>query len=434
MTGHGHPPPPSPADAARPGGPDAPGDRPAAAGIAADLWSSTECFEYAEELCTALARAGVPTTQRFLVSKASYRRVHGRLARAWLRCRAYGGYPLLLAADFAARRRPTVSIVTTNTFYAPWLAARLAHGGRRVIHLVYDLFPEALIAAGVLAEGAVATRAIRGLTADTLRRAAANVFLGRRLLQHARNRYGEIPNAAIIPVGAAAEPFARSPPTPRPPGAAVTIVYCGNLGHMHDTRTLIDALHLPTPASASPAPVPVVIRFHASGPRLAGLRSALAPDGRAEAAACHDGVTVEIHPRIPDREWTATMTAADIGLVTMAPGAEAVVMPSKAYTAMVAGQAILAVCPLESDLADLVLEHRCGWVVVPEGGGDGQPRETDGVYSGAGGLRRLLAALANGTAGLMERRHNAFAAGHAHFSSDVLAHRWRGLMEEVARD
>jgi len=38
----------------------------------------------------------------------------------------------------------------------------------------------------------------------------------------------------------------------------------------------------------------------------------------------------------------------------MAPGAEQVVMPSKTYSAMMAGQAVLAIAPEESDLVDLI--------------------------------------------------------------------------------
>ena len=59
------------------------------------------------------------------------------------------------------------------------------------------------------------------------------------------------------------------------------------------------------------------------------------------------------------------MLRAQVALVTIAPGAERVVMPSKTYSALVAGQAILAICRRESDLADLVRQHDCGWVVEP---------------------------------------------------------------------
>jgi len=51
----------------------------------------------------------------------------------------------------------------------------------------------------------------------------------------------------------------------------------------------------------------------------------------------------------------------------MTPGAEQVVMPSKTYSAMMVGQAILAIALVESDLVDLIKTAGCGWCVEPGG-------------------------------------------------------------------
>ena len=59
------------------------------------------------------------------------------------------------------------------------------------------------------------------------------------------------------------------------------------------------------------------------------------------------------------------MESADVALVTMVPGSETVVMPSKTYSAMMAGQAILAIAPEDSDLVDLIKAAECGWWVAP---------------------------------------------------------------------
>jgi hypothetical protein len=40
-------------------------------------------------------------------------------------------------------------------------------------------------------------------------------------------------------------------------------------------------------------------------------------------------------------------------------------MPSKTYSAMMAGQAILAIAPEDSDLVDLIKAADCGWFVEP---------------------------------------------------------------------
>jgi len=72
----------------------------------------------------------------------------------------------------------------------------------------------------------------------------------------------------------------------------------------------------------------------------------------------------------------------------MAPGAEQVeqvVMPSKTYSAMMAGQAVLAIAPGESDLVDLIKTAGCGWCVEP-GDVDGLAVAVEAIRSDTEGL------------------------------------------------
>jgi glycosyltransferase involved in cell wall biosynthesis len=67
----------------------------------------------------------------------------------------------------------------------------------------------------------------------------------------------------------------------------------------------------------------------------------------------------------------------------------------------------------DSDLADLVRAHSCGWVVEP---GD------------IAGLRAALAEIASDPVGLEEKRQRAFAAGHAHYDMRPVAAEWEKLL------
>lgn len=127
------------------------------------------------------------------------------------------------------------------------------------------------------------------------------------------------------------------------------------------------------------------------------------------------------------------MLAADVGLITMIPGAEAAVMPSKAYSAIVAGQAILAVCPLDSDLAELVLRHDCGWVVVPAGGRSGESFSFPhaAVHYGPQGLRDVFHRIVSDRDTLHRKRTNAFLAGHRLFSTQAVARQWHALLAGI---
>ena len=60
-----------------------------------------------------------------------------------------------------------------------------------------------------------------------------------------------------------------------------------------------------------------------------------------------------------------SLSSADIAFVSLDKGSEGISMPSKTYSAMAAGSAILASCALNSDLADVVTTSNCGVVVEP---------------------------------------------------------------------
>jgi glycosyltransferase involved in cell wall biosynthesis len=367
---------------------------------AVEFWSSVEHAAFQKGLITALAASGWEAEHRYGISQAEYWAARSRPARLGLRARAYGAYPLRVLGRFLGARRGRVGVVSTNTFFAPGVAALAA--GRRgmpMIHWVFDLFPDVLVTAGALRAGGAAERAIRGVVRSTFERAAANVFLGRRLLAHAEEQHGPIPRAVVIPVGCDATLFHGSPPAERPPGAPLSVLYNGNLGRMHDGETVAAALRAGLPEG-------LTIEFRGNGPVFRQLQAALRPEDF--------GGRLSFGGNVAEREWVAAMGRADIGLVTMKPGAEGVVMPSKAYSAMAAGQAVLAVCPAQSDLADTVREHGCGWVIAP---GDAE------------GLSALLRRLASEPGAVFAARQRSWQAGQAVFDQRILAVHWRLVLD-----
>ena len=57
-----------------------------------------------------------------------------------------------------------------------------------------------------------------------------------------------------------------------------------------------------------------------------------------------------------------SLTAADIGIVTLSQGAENISVPSKTYYTLAAGSAIFALAAKESELGILVDTYKCGVV------------------------------------------------------------------------
>jgi glycosyltransferase involved in cell wall biosynthesis len=135
------------------------------------------------------------------------------------------------------------------------------------------------------------------------------------------------------------------------------------------------------------------------------------------AVAGATGAAVSLGGNLQGEAWHSAMRAAEVALVTLKSGAEGLVMPSKTYSAMVAGQALLAVCPASSDLADTVRKHDAGWVVEP---GD------------TAGLLAALSQIAAQPDEVLRLRVNSFNAGHGAYDQDAIAGGWAALFDTIA--
>ena len=362
-----------------------------------------------------LTGAGFEAKQCYQISEASYRSAKSALVRVFLRFRQYIAYPVQLIAALAAQglraksrkldEEGDVCVVSTNTFYAPLLATYLHPN---VVHLVYDLFPEAMIHSGKWTEGTLRVKVVRWITKQTLKRAKTNVFLGQRLKDYVESIHGPVANAAIIAIGADQALFSESPVERRSlnPQSSPTILYCGNFGNMHDSATLFDYWKRSDEQGDSLQWV-----FHCSGPKQAELEAVLSElpvDLKKQ---------IQLGGGLDQVAWIAAMESADVGLVTMVPGSETVVMPSKTYSAMMAGQAILAIAPEDSDLIDLIKAAGCGWFV--------EPGDVDG-------LARVVEAICTDPEGLLEKRQNAYLYAQAHLGQDALVDDWMRVLRDTA--
>lgn len=363
------------------------------------IFNSVGGAAFFERLLADFEAAGCAVQHHQAVTQVEYRLARGLLSRLRLRWKMYGGFAW---SSWCVVRRSQASgglrLVTTNPFFLPALLARAAGGRGATINLLYDLYPEALIHAGKISSGSWLANRCAAITRYALRECAATVFLGEHLRAYVEATYGPARRAVIIPVGADGSFFKDHPPLALGPGDKPRILYCGQMGRMHDVETLVAAWQSEEAAKLDWA-------FHASGAGYARLRAA--SDGPS---------TISWGRGLPDAEWAEAMKQAQVALVTIAPGAERVVMPSKTYSALVAGQAVLAICPSQSDLADLVRKHDCGWVV--------EPGDVDG-------LRAVLHAVASDPVKLQAMRERAFEAGHRFYDSAVVAKEWMTLFAQL---
>ncbi|WP_415910722.1 glycosyltransferase [Oleiharenicola sp. Vm1] len=187
-------------------------------------------------------------------------------------------------------------------------------------------------------------------------------------------------------------------------GDALLAVYSGNLGRVHEFATLLDAAAL---LRDEPR---VRLAFVGGGPRSAEVRAAVAARGLANVA---------FFPAQPRARLAAALAAADAHFVTLRPGFERLVAPSKLAGVLAAGRPALFVGPRPSGLAALL---------DTEGGG--HALANGDATALAATLRAWnadrTAAAASGVAGrCVYERHFRFV--------DLVA-RWDALLESTAAD
>jgi glycosyltransferase involved in cell wall biosynthesis len=276
-------------------------------------------------------------------------RARGRVASLLIRIR---GFLFPIWAGLGPRRSDRVIIATTNPFLLP-AAVALRRPSARLVTLVYDLYPETLEVRLAL------PRPIRALltavTAFGLRRSAAVVFLGERTRDYVIDRYSLTCPTWVIPPGCGEVPRPDRPPQTleelaRDLEGKVVISYIGNMGSMHDATTLAEAIRMTLSACAGRCAIVISAR----GDRAEELVGPLL-----------DLPDVSVLKHLAPDEWAWVTHRTDIALASLDAAAGLVSLPSKLFSSLAGGAAIFAVCPAESDLADLVRSRAVGHTTEP---------------------------------------------------------------------
>jgi colanic acid biosynthesis glycosyl transferase WcaI len=250
-----------------------------------------------------------------------------------------------------ARRGDTVVVMTDPPLLAIF-AARLAQWrGARVVFWVQDIYPELAMALA----GAKWLRIFRPLRDRAWRRAGACVVPGDDMAAFLAGR--GVKKIAVIPN------WAPAGLAPMPPGTADALrdawglhgkfiaAYSGNLGRVHDLMPLLDV------AAALQTEADIIFVFIGDGAQ----RDAL------EAAAQKRGLNnVRFFPAQPRTQLGETLALGDVHFVTLWPGCEQLVFPSKFHGIVAIGRPVLFVGPRDCALARLVTGRGMGAVFARE--------------------------------------------------------------------
>ncbi len=375
----------------------------------------------------AIFRPGKKMLQINGLSSARYRILAGGnvLRRLWLRLLMYVWYPACVMWNLLRAKRGDIFVITSNTFFVSFIAVILAPlKGCKVVYVLYDLFPDALSVTAPERRHSGLFALIGRITARTFRKASAVVFLGEFLKSCAETRWGKAARAEIIATGEDAAAF-----TPRTEIASspLRIHYGGLLGQMHDPETLVHCLqHIPKELRTR-----LQCSFAVSGAGKSLLqRIPPAPE-------------ILIQSPAADAEWRQILTGKDIGLVTLSPAGAGVSFPSKTYSYLAAGLAVLTICPLWSDLAGLILRHNLGWVInnspyssraeILQGDAAARCAESRTAAEISHDLNQLLGEILRNPSDLVEKRRNAVEVAQTQYGLGYLRTAWNNLLQSLER-
>jgi len=390
------------------------------------IFSSVSGGVFCDTLAAELSRRGREVSVVSSLALGDFWRA--KRTEPWrLRWIMYVAYPLR-ALWVVLRTKGALLVVTTNPFFLPALLA-VAGGvrGNKVIHWLYDLYPEALEVAGVVSPSSPAARVLRVVAKANLRLTAATVFLGGFIERYVAGRYGAPRLARVIPLGPAAGVSLPQAEESKVADGPVHIVYSGHLGAMHAVGALIEGFNA---ASADSGPAPVGARecrltICADGSGFERLKGSLARLGVAasqERIVRLGGLRVRLTlcGTLPAAEWKELMRSCHVALVLVGEGAERVVFPSKTFSALAFGHALAVIAPSPSDLEEVLEEHQCGWF-EELGGRSPAP---------AGVLASLLCrVLDSGPGGLEQARKGARQAAAKLCDMRSIGDQWADLAE-----
>jgi colanic acid biosynthesis glycosyl transferase WcaI len=294
---------------------------------------------------------------------------------------------------------PLISVIAMRT-------ARLK--GAHLINWLQDIYPEVAAELGVPFMKGLLAAGISYLRDLSLKSAAVNVVVGQTMADKlaargiAASRIATISNwtddEEIVPVAPADNPLRQQWGL----DDKFVVGYSGNLGRAHEFDTILGASEI---LRDDPR---FVFLFIGSGHRLEELAAIVKARG------------LDPHFRFmpyQDRPHLKySLGVADLHWLSLKPQLEGLIVPSKFYGIAAAGRPVIAITARNGEIARLVEEHRCGFVVTP-----GRSAE----------LAALLKRLSMDPASVETMGKSARAVLDAHFSRRQAFGRWDDVLAGI---
>ena len=304
------------------------------------------------------------------------------------------------------RDKTPVFTHTTPPFLGIVLSMICSIKKRKLVYIMLDIFPEGMIRLGKLSAGNVFVRLWKRLFVYSLQRSTRIIVLGRDMGDYiagiypgGKDKIEYLPHwqdqRLISPIPLDKHPFIHELDLE----GHFIIQYSGNMGLWNDMATFGKAVNLSTGN--------IRFVFIGGGIRKSELQQNISSDKRD---------SVVYLPFQPSDKLGEVLTGCHASLVSLREGLEGMAVPSKIYGILAAGIPVLALVPEESEIAYIVKEEKCGYVISP---GDVE------------GLSRAIMKLRSDDLLRKEMGLRARSAFETKYTTRIIAERYKQIIQEL---
>lgn len=234
-----------------------------------------------------------------------------------------------------------------------WLLASI----RRIPYavLVYDIYPEVLIQLKVLRATGLPARFWRYVNRRVYSKASLIITIGNRMANTIQKSVTN-KKVKVVPPWVDIDKIKPIESINNPYFDDFTdknkfvVMYSGNMGLSHDIDSILQAAKLLSHNED------IRFLFIGEGDKRSDIESFMKET---------DLNNISLFPFQPESKLPFTLSIADISLVSLDEGMEDLMVPSKAFSYIAAGSALIAIANKDSELSDLLDTAPCGVLVKP---------------------------------------------------------------------
>ena len=230
--------------------------------------------------------------------------------------------------------------------------------GKKYVFLIHDVYPDVAVRLGYLRRNGITARIWEWMNRLIFRSADRLIVLGEdmaKVIKEKAHPFGEGRIAVIHNWcdGEFIKPFSKTDNwfvKEHDLLGKTVVLYSGNIGMFQDLEIIVEAAERLKGTS-------MLFLFIGEGGKKEKL---------IELAASKNLANVKFLPYQKKEDLPYSLTCSDISLVTLEKGMEGLGVPSKLYGILASGRAVIAIVSEHCDVADILKEAQCGYVIDQE--------------------------------------------------------------------